>query len=70
MRTSPAPDEISHGGTEFFVVDADGNKRDAGMHDVILDNPEAEEFCRKQSKARCLANGMSAEDAELNFGPD
>ena len=38
--------------------------------DVILDNPEAEEFCRKQSKARCLANGMSAEDAELNFGPD
>jgi len=63
----PAND-INHDCTEFFYLDADGNKQDADLYADMLDNPEADEFCRKQSKARCLANGMSREDADLMYG--
>ena len=65
---SPPGDNIGPESTEFFYLDAEGNKQDADMHADILDNPEADALCRKRAHARVIANGMSREDAVMLFG--
>ena len=57
------------GGSEFFYVDASGAKRDAALHEGMLDNPEADAKCRNVAYKNALERGMSQEDADNSFGP-
>jgi hypothetical protein len=69
MPASAKPgNEISGECTEFFYLDAEGNKQDADLYADMLDNPEADALCAKRAHARAIANGSSKEDADMLFG--
>jgi hypothetical protein len=43
---------------EFFYLDADGKKCDSGLHEDILDNPEADFFSRLLSFHAVVTEGI------------
>ncbi len=55
---------------EFYCIDNDGKRRDADLHEPILDNPEADLFCRKQSFKQAVARGTPREIAKQMYGAD
>lgn len=55
---------------EFYYVDKNGKKQDAALHESILDNPEADLACRRQSFRSALAAGVSRAEARQLYGAD
>jgi hypothetical protein len=49
---------------EFFYTDKDGNKKDAELHEPILNNPEAEKFARNQSREIALRAGIPVKSVD------
>ena len=54
-------------GNELFMAKA-GKKRDAAIHDAILDNAEAEREIARAAVSRAIERGVTPEDAERMFG--
>ncbi len=53
---------------ELYFFDADGKKSDAGLHDAMLDNPEADRRFAQEAIDSAIADGVSADDAQRLYG--
>ena len=53
---------------ELYFIDADGKKSDAGLHDAMLNNPEADRLFAQEAIDSAIARGVSAEDAQRLYG--
>ncbi len=53
---------------ELYFIDADGKKSDAGLHDAMLNNPEADLLFAQEVIALAIARGMSPADAQRFYG--
>ena len=64
--TNPT-DEVE-GGSAFYVLDEHGQKQDAGIHDPLLENADADlVFCLEVIRDH-VRDGASLEDAVALFG--
>ncbi|MEQ1933853.1 MAG: hypothetical protein ABL962_08240 [Fimbriimonadaceae bacterium] len=57
-------------GDELYYLDEHGGKRDAKLHEELLDNQAADLFCRKQSFKRAIASGTPDAVARQLYGAD
>lgn len=57
-------------GGESYCGDIGGEKRDAAIHEAILNNASADLLCRKQSFKRAVINGMPRDVAKQLYGAD
>ena len=64
----PGEGELTTASDEFCFVDEHGRKHDAGLHNTILDNPEADRICRLMSRDKMVARGVALEKANKLFG--
>jgi hypothetical protein len=53
-------------GSEFFYLE-NGKRKDAGLHNYILNNKEASDYCRHKSMLRAIAHGLPKKYAELIY---
>ena len=56
------------GSDEAFYLDSDGQKRDAAIHDDMLDNPEAHRAIQQQAMESAIAEGMDPAVAMRLYG--
>lgn len=55
---------------ELFYVDKDGNKKDAELHDEILNNPKADMAVSLMAYESAVAYGMEEPLARALYIPD
>tara|TARA_R110000751_G_scaffold10671_9_gene38680 strand:- start:1255 stop:1446 length:192 start_codon:yes stop_codon:yes gene_type:complete len=55
------------GSREFFYME-DGIRKDAALHDFILDNPKADRLNRIDTAKRAVFGGMLPKDASELYG--
>lgn len=54
---------------EFCLVDPTGRVSDSGLHEPILNNPEADRAIAEAAVRRAMKRGLSRKDAESLYGP-
>ena len=55
-------------GDELYYINKKGERKDAELHEEILNNPEAEAISKRISIKRSIERGTSPEVAKMLYG--